>query len=285
MEFIIVTGISGAGKSKAISVFEDIGYYCVDNIPPALIGTFAQLCESNDNLHKVAIVTDSRGGSFFNELSGVLDGLDKQKFKYKILYLDASSETLVNRFKETRRKHPLIDETDGSINKAVENEKKLLEKIRERADYLIDTSHLSTSQLKQRIVSLFTDNPQDTMNTICMSFGFKYGPVSEADLMFDVRCLKNPFYIESLRYKTGLDKEVKEYVLQKPTAKELLKKLTDLIDYLIPLYLNEGKSSLVIAVGCTGGKHRSVTFAEELHKHLVEKGYISTVNHRDIDKH
>lgn len=284
MEFIIVTGISGAGKSKAISVFEDIGFYCIDNIPPALITTFAQLCESNDNLNKVAIVTDSRGGTFFNELSGVLDSLDKQNFKYKILYLDASSEVLVNRFKETRRKHPLIDENDGSINKAVENEKILLEKIRERADFIIDTSHLSTSQLKQRIVSLFTDNPRDTMNTICMSFGFKYGPAIEADLMFDVRCLPNPFYIDTLRYKTGLDSDVKEYVLQKTTAKNLLNKLIDLIDYLIPLYLNEGKSSLVIAVGCTGGKHRSVTFAEELHKHLIEKGYISTVNHRDIDK-
>lgn len=284
MEFIIVTGISGAGKSKAISVFEDIGFYCIDNIPPALITTFAQLCESNDNLNKVAIVTDSRGGTFFNELSGVLDSLDKQNFKYKILYLDASSEVLVNRFKETRRKHPLIDENDGSINKAVENEKILLEKIRERADFIIDTSHLSTSQLKQRIVSLFTDNPRDTMNTICMSFGFKYGPAIEADLMFDVRCLPNPFYIDTLRYKTGLDSDVKEYVLQKTTAKNLLNKLIDLIDYLIPLYLNEGKSSLVIAVGCTGGKHRSVTFAQELHKHLIEKGYISTVNHRDIDK-
>lgn len=285
MEFVIVTGISGAGKSKTISVFEDIGYYCVDNIPPALINNFAQLCESNDDLSKVAVVTDSRGGSFFNEISNVLDELDNQSFKYKILYLDASAEVLVNRFKETRRKHPLIDINEGSINKAVENEKKLLEKIRERADFIIDTSHLSTSQLKQRIVSIFTENPLDTMNAICMSFGFKYGPASEADLMFDVRCLPNPFYIATLRYKTGLDSEVRDYVLRNNTAKKLLKKLTDLIDYLIPLYLKEGKSSLVIAVGCTGGKHRSVTFAEKLHNHLIEKGYISTVNHRDIDKH
>lgn len=285
MEFVIVTGISGAGKSKAISTFEDIGFYCVDNIPPALIKNFAELCESNPHLQKVAVVSDSRGRSFFNELSQVLDDLDSMNKKYKILFLDATVEVLVNRFKETRRKHPLLDSCGGSVRKAIETEKEMLKSIRERSDYIIDTSRLSTSQLKERILSIFTENPTDTINAICMSFGFKYGPATEADLMFDVRCLPNPFYVEGLRYKTGLDKEVRDYVLDKPTAKELLAKLIDLIDYLVPLYLKEGKSSIVIAIGCTGGKHRSVTFAEAIHNHLVEKGYISSVNHRDIEKH
>ena len=285
MEFVIVTGLSGAGKSRAINAFEDIGFYCIDNIPPALIRNFAELCENNPNLEKVAVVTDSRGGLFFNELNKVLNDLDSQKINYKILFLDASVEVLVNRFKETRRKHPLINSCGGSVERAVEAEIDLLKNIRAKSDYIIDTSRLSTSQLKERIVSIFSENPTDTINAICMSFGFKYGPAIEADLMFDVRCLPNPFYVDELRYKTGLDNEVKRYVLDKPTASELLKKLLDLIDYLIPLYIKEGKSSLVIAIGCTGGNHRSVTFAEEIHKHLLEKGYISSVNHRDIEKH
>ncbi|MGN0174458.1 MAG: RNase adapter RapZ [Acutalibacteraceae bacterium] len=285
MEFIIVTGISGAGKSRAMMVFEDIGFYCIDNIPPALIKNFAELCKSNPNLSKVAVVCDSRGGMFFNELSKVLSDLDSQNLKYKILFLDATVEVLVNRFKETRRKHPLIDSCGGSIERAVEAEVELLKNIRERSDYIIDTSRLSTSQLKERIVSIFSDKPSDTINPICMSFGFKYGPATEADLMFDVRCLPNPFYVDELRFKTGLNDEVKNYVLEKPTATELLNKLIDLIDFLIPLYIKEGKSSIVIAIGCTGGKHRSVTFAEAIHKHLLEKGYNSSVNHRDIEKH
>lgn len=284
MEFVIVTGLSGAGKTRAINAFEDIGFYCIDNIPPALIRNFAELCKNNASLKKIAVVTDSRGGLFFNELSKVLDDLDSQRISYKILFLDATVEVLVNRFKETRRKHPLIDNCDGSIERAVQSEIDLLKSIREKSDYIIDTSRLSTSQLKERIVSIFSENPTDTINAICMSFGFKFGPATEADLMFDVRCLTNPFYIDELRYKTGLDEEVKRYVLDNPTASELLNKLIDLIDYLVPLYLKEGKSSLVIAIGCTGGKHRSVTFAEEIHKHLINKGYISTINHRDIEK-
>ena len=222
MEFVIVTGLSGAGKSKAISTFEDIGFYCVDNIPPALIKNFAELCESNPHLEKVAIVTDSRGGSFFNELTQVLSDFDKNEKKYKILFLDATVEVLVNRFKETRRKHPLLDACDGFIEKAIESEIEMLKNIRERADYIIDTSRLSTSQLKERIVSIFTENPTDTINAICMSFGFKYGPATEADLMFDVRCLPNPFYIDELRHKTGLNKEVKDYVLEKYNDSKIL---------------------------------------------------------------
>ncbi len=284
MEFIIVTGISGAGKSRTISSLEDIGYYCVDNIPPALIKNFAELCESNPHVEKAAVVTDSRGGTFFNELIEVLNDFDSMNKEYKILFLDATVEVLVNRFKETRRKHPLIDKCEGSIEKSILSEIDLLKEIRERADYIIDTSLLSTSQLKEHLVSIFSDNPTDTINSICMSFGFKYGPATEADLMFDVRCLPNPYYIDELRYKTGLDSEIKEFVLKTDTAKTLLNKIIDLIDYLVPLYLKEGKSSIVIAIGCTGGKHRSVTFSEEIHKHLINKGYISSINHRDINK-
>ena len=284
MEFIIVTGLSGAGKSRAIFALEDIGFYCVDNIPPALIKDFSDLCESNPHLQKVALVSDVRGGKFFEDLNNSLDELDKCGRDYKILFLDATLEVLVNRYKETRRKHPLLEKSGGILEKAIENEIEILQNIRGKADFIIDTSRLSTSQLKERIVSIFSENPTQTMSTICMSFGFKYGPANEADLMFDVRCLPNPFYIQKLRYKTGLDNEVKEYVLKSNTAKELLEKLIDLIDYLVPLYLKEGKSSLVIAIGCTGGKHRSVTFAEEIHKHCLSKNLNSSINHRDITK-
>ena len=284
MRFVVVTGMSGAGKTGAIRALEDLGYYCVDNIPPALIKNFAELCESNPHLEKVAVVCDSRGGTFFNELVEVLNDFDSMKKEYKILFLDATVDVLVNRFKETRRKHPLIEKCDNSVEKAILLEIDMLKDIRARADYIIDTSLLSTAQLKEHLVSIFSDNPTDTINAICMSFGFKYGPATEADLMFDVRCLPNPYYIEELRYKTGLDDEIKQFVLKNDTAKTLLNKIIDLIDYLVPLYLKEGKSSIVIAIGCTGGKHRSVTFCEEINKHLINKGYISSINHRDINK-
>lgn len=284
MDFIIVTGFSGAGKSRAINALEDIGYYCIDNIPPALIKYFAQLCIENGTLNKVAVVTDTRGMNFF---SGFIDGLNELQSSgsnYEILFLEASSDVLVNRYKETRRKHPLLDDADGSIEQAVELEKSLLTPIRARANYIIDTTLLSPAQLKERISDLFMENPAGTLNIHCMSFGFKYGPATEADLKFDVRCLPNPYYIDELRHKTGLDDEVKEYVLSNDNAKQLLAKLIDLIDFLCPLYKKEGKSQLVIAIGCTGGKHRSVTFAEEIYKHLSNQKMKVTINHRDINK-
>ncbi|MBQ2676743.1 MAG: RNase adapter RapZ [Clostridia bacterium] len=284
MNFIIVTGFSGAGKSRAVDALEDIGYYCIDNIPPALIRNFADLCVENGRLSKVAIVTDTRGGDFFEGLYGTLDDLKKLSIDYKLLFLEADDDVLCTRFKETRRKHPLMVESDGSIEKAVQMEREMLIPIRARADFIIDTSLLSPAQLKQRIASMFLENPSQSLTVHCMSFGFKYGPTTEADLMFDVRCLPNPYYVDELRHKTGLDHEVSSYVMDTEEAKGIRNRLLDLIDYLLPLYQKEGKSQLVISVGCTGGKHRSVTFAELIYKHLYQKDIRVTIHHRDIDK-
>lgn len=284
MEFIIVTGYSGAGKSHAINALEDIGYYCIDNVPSNLMKNFAELISSGSQIERVAFVTDARGSGFFG---GFMDGivqLNKSGIKYKILFLEATSEVLAHRYKETRRKHPLLDDADGSVVKAIDIEREMLSPIRGKADYIIDTSLLSTSQFKERIIEIFAENPTQILNIQCMSFGFKYGPATEADMLFDVRCLPNPFYVENLRQKTGLDKEVSDFVLSKPEADVLLNKLFDVIDYLIPLYEKEGKSQLVIAIGCTGGKHRSVTFAESIYKHLQLQNKRVGVYHRDIDK-
>lgn len=285
MEFVIITGLSGAGKSRAIDALEDIGFYCVDNMPPSLIPKFADLCyQSGGKVKRVAIVTDIRGGDFFIDLFNELDYMKSKNVRYKILFLDATDSVLVNRFKETRRRHPLGDVFNGSIEQAIKGERQILMPARERADYVIDTSLLTPQQLRQKLLGIFSKSTSEGMLIDSMSFGFKYGIPSEADLVFDVRCLPNPFYVEELKHKTGLDKEVRDYVMQSPKSEELLAKLTDLIDFLIPMYQEEGKSHLVIAVGCTGGKHRSVTFAENIYSYLSGKGYRTTVNHRDITK-
>ncbi len=285
MDFIIVTGMSGAGKSRAIDAFEDIGFYCIDNMPPKLIPKFAEIClQSEGKISRVAIVTDVRSGELFQGLFEELDLLKSQNFSYKLLFLDASEGVLMRRYKETRRRHPLLDVVKGSIEDAVKSERMLLKPARERADYIIDTTYLSAAQLKERISNIFLDNVATGMLINCMSFGFKYGAATEADLVFDVRCLPNPFYVDELKKHTGLEKSVRDYVMGWPQSDELAKKIIDLIDYLIPHYLDEGKSQLVIAFGCTGGKHRSVTFAELLYAHLSEKGNKVTVNHRDILK-
>lgn len=284
MDLLVVTGLSGAGKSRAVDALEDIGYYCVDNLPPSLMTKFADLCTaSGGHMGRIAIVTDSRGGSMF---AGVMAGLDElsHNHSYKVMFLEASTEALIRRYKETRRKHPLIAEHAGSIEEAVESERELLKPIRARADYIIDTSLLSPAQLKERITKLFLGNSSSGLTIHCMSFGFKYGSAGEADLVFDVRCLPNPYYVEELKNHTGLESCVSDYVMQYPQSKEFSKKLLDLIDFLIPLYCNEGKSQLVIAIGCTGGKHRSVTLSEILYEHLKEKGYHVSVDHRDIRK-
>lgn len=286
MDFVIVTGMSGAGKSRAMDAFEDIGFYCVDNMPPKLISKFAEICmQSEGKISRVAIVTDVRGGELFQGLFEELDILKSQDFQYRLMFLDASDGVLMRRYKETRRRHPLLDAVHGSIENAVKSERILLKPARERADYIIDTTHLSAAQLKERISNIFLDNAATGMLITCMSFGFKYGPPTEADLVFDVRCLPNPFYIDDLKNQTGLDQPVRDYVMKWPQSAELMKKITDLIDFLLPYYLDEGKSQLTIAFGCTGGKHRSVTFAEYLYKHLSELGDKVTVNHRDILKH
>ena len=285
MEFVVVTGMSGAGKSRAISAMEDIGFYCVDNIPPQLIPTFHQLCRSaKQPLSRVAVVTDIRGGDMFNTLFDSLEQLRNERMDYKILFLDAADFVLSNRFKETRRKHPLADSYMGSLEQAVKLEREVLRPVRERADFIIDTSFLSPAQLKERISSLFLGNASDALMIHCVSFGFKYGVPAESDLVFDVRCLPNPFYVEELKNLTGLDEPVRSYVMRWEQTKGVVQRLISLIDYMLPLYCDEGKSQLMISIGCTGGKHRSVTLAQLLYNHLVEAGRRASVNHRDIRK-
>ncbi|MDK2802533.1 MAG: RNase adapter RapZ [Oscillospiraceae bacterium] len=286
MELIIITGLSGSGKSIAIDALEDIGYYCVDNMPPTLISKFFHICDkTNGKIEKMAVVTDIRGGELFDGIYDELKEMDKMNVNYKILYLDSSDEVLEKRFKETRRTHPLLDKDGFSTRDAIKKEREKLLTLRAMASYIIDTSMISTSQLKQRISNIFLDNISKGMLINCMSFGFKYGFPSDADLMFDVRCLRNPYYIEELRNLTGIDKEIKDYVMVDPKADEYFNKLVDMIDFLIPLYIAEGKTQLTVAIGCTGGKHRSVTFVEKLYKHLDESNVYVSVNHRDIQRH
>ena len=285
MKFLIVTGLSGSGKSGVINVLEDIGYYCIDNIPPQLIPKFAEICIKSDKMiHNVAIVTDIRGGELFLELDEGIAYFKENGLDYKILFLDASDDVLIRRYKETRRRHPLDEQTHGNLLRAITTERQMLMSVRENADYYIDTSDLSMAQLKETLYTLFLDNPNDSMVVKVMSFGTKFGCAREADLVFDVRCLPNPFYIPELKEHTGLEECVSGYVMQFDQSKELLKKLTDLIDFLIPLYHREGKSQLVIAFGCTGGKHRSVTFAELTAAYLREKGLRVRTLHRDAEK-
>lgn len=284
MQFIIVTGMSGSGKSTAVNVLEDIGYYCIDNMPPELISKFADICAQSDGkIDKVAFVVDVRGGDLFLKLQDTVSSLKSEHINLKILFLDSSDDVIVRRYKETRRKHPLDEVSYGNIRKAIATEREILIPIKAAADYYIDTSITSTSQFRERMYSIFLEN-DDYMHIDIRSFGFKYGPLAEGDLIFDVRCLPNPFYIPELKEKTGLDTEVSSYVMKFDEAKDLCRKLTDLLDFLIPLYEKEGKAQLVVAFGCTGGKHRSVTFAEAIAKHLKNKNYKVRIAHRDIEK-
>ena len=282
MQLVIVTGMSGAGKSRAVEALEDIGFYCVDNMPPKLIPTFIQLCVDSKR-ERVALVADIRLGSEFTELFDILS--DIKDVKYKILFIDADNEVIMRRYQETRRKHPLADEFNtSSILAAIEKERETLLDARQKADYIVDTSEIMSSQFKEKIVKLFLENVASSMKIYSNSFGFKYGIPKEADLVFDVRCLPNPFYVPELKNHTGIEEPVRTFVMKFRQAKQLEKKLYDLIDFLVPLYMSEGKSQLTIAFGCTGGKHRSVVFAELLNKHLLEKGADVTVFHRDITR-
>lgn len=283
MEFLIVTGVSGAGKTRAMHTLEDIGYYCVDNLPPELIGTFRDLCEKSE-MQRAAVVTDIRGGSFFSSFEKAVDELREEGKSFKILFLDASDAVLINRYKETRRRHPFADKCAGSLSGAVQMEREQLERVRDLADYRIDTSELSPVELQNKISSLFLSRLNEVLNIHCTSFGFKKGLPREADLVFDVRFLPNPFYVEELKHKTGLDQPVYDYVMQNPIAEEFVSRLTSLVDFLVPQYVQEGKTELVIAVGCTGGHHRSVAIASYLYRHLSEAGYRVDMSHRDIHK-
>lgn len=286
MEFLIVTGLSGAGKTRTIHALEDIGFYCVDNIPTKLIYTFYDLCQksADQSMKKVAVVIDIRGENFIDGSFKIIEQLKSSNKDYRILFLDARDNILIRRFKETRRKHPLAENYNGSIQKAVQFEREVLTPIKNNADYLIDTSFLSPAQLKERLSSLFLTDSSNALMITCMSFGFKYGIPTEADLVFDVRCLPNPYYIEELKDLTGLNEPVYDYVMKWEQTQELMKRIISLIDYVLPLYCNEGKSQLVIAIGCTGGHHRSVALTQFLYNYLQNKKQNTLINHRDINK-
>lgn len=284
MQFVIVTGMSGSGKSTAIDVLEDMGYYCIDNIPPELIIKFTDLCaKSEGKIQKAAFVVDVRGGDFFLELQDTIQNLRAAHVDLKILFLESFDDVIARRYKETRRKHPLDELAGGSLTEAIRMERELLMSAKAMSDYFIDTSNYSTSEFRSRLYSIFEEDNSEHMHIEIRSFGFKYGVFAEGDLIFDVRCLPNPFYVPELKHKTGLDSEVSQYVMKFDDAKTLYNKLTDLIDFLLPLYEKEGKSQLVIAFGCTGGKHRSVAFAEAVARHLTLNGHKIRVKHRDID--
>jgi len=286
MHLLIVTGMSGSGKSSVMDVMEDIGYYCIDNIPPKLIPQFVDLCrKSETNIDKIAVAVDIRTGNMFAEIFRSWQSLkDEEDVEVKVLFIEAQDEVIIKRYKETRRKHPLDEKFNGNLHEAIEYERSQLAQLREIADYYIETSDKTSAKLKEEIKQIFLEKNTDSLIIKIMSFGFKYGVSTEADLVFDVRFMPNPYYDENLRNHTGLDKCVQEYVLKTAEAREAFKKIAELIDFLTPMYIKEGKSQLVIAFGCTGGKHRSVTFAELTSERLSAQGYRIQKYHRDITK-
>lgn len=284
MKFIIVTGVSGAGKSTAIKCLEDLGFYCVDNLPPVLIPKFVELCYSSQGkIDKAAVVIDIRGRSLFSDFLSILNQLSESGYAIDILYLEANDDVLIKRYKETRRLHPLSGE--GKIIDGIVRERELLTDIKNKATHIIDTSKLLSQQLKEEIKNIYVDGNSNSGIIIdTMSFGFKYGIPADADLVFDVRFLPNPFYIDQLKHSTGLNKDVQDYVKQWPQTEKFMEMLKNMVEYLIPHYVEEGKTQLVIAIGCTGGMHRSVTMTEMLYDFLLSKGHRTIKHHRDIDK-
>lgn len=278
MELIIVTGLSGAGKSHAIHCMEDLGYYCIDNIPPVLMDDFVTL--AGNNFNKVAFVVDIRGGLFFDDLKTGLDELEAQGITYRIMYLDASDAALVRRFKETRRNHPLAP--DGDIMSGIAREREKLSALKSRADYVIDTSDIKVAKLNSEIKRILNTEDKETFSLMIESFGFKNGMPEEADWVLDARFLPNPFYVPSLKNLTGKNKKIRDYVLGCPEAPKFAGRVTGLILDLIQSYIREGKYHLTIAVGCTGGRHRSVVMANEIARRLEENGRHCIVKHRDI---
>lgn len=282
MRFIIVTGLSGAGKTLATHCLEDMGFFCIDNLPPKLIPRFAELCyQSDGKVDKVAIVVDIRVGGFFDDLFEYLKWLEDAQYSYEILYLDASDRVLVSRYKESRRMHPMVK--DGTIVQGVCMERERLKQLKANATYIIDTSNLSPKQFREVLNELLMDNQGYKGLIISMvSFGFKHGMLLDADLVFDVRFLPNPFYINKLKKKTGKDKAVKDYIFSFPETKHFMEKLDDMLEFLIPYYVREGKTQLVVGIGCTGGMHRSVAMAEAMHNSLKSKGHSVILEHRDL---
>ncbi len=285
MQFFIISGLSGAGKSKVAAILEDLDFYCVDNMPVVLMPIFAELCLATKGRYdKVALVTDVRGRDSFDELFGALERMRTLGVDYKIIYIEASSSIILKRYKETRRRHPL--DPDGmDVAEAINREKKLLAPIRDRADYIINTSTYSISKLQRKIQDLFADkNDLRGLNVSVQSFGFKYGLPADADLVLDVRFLPNPYYVPELTHQTGLDEPVREFIFQYEETQVFMKKLTDLVGFLLPHYAEEGKPAVVIAIGCTGGHHRSVAVAEALAQFTREQGYETVCAHRDVNK-
>ena len=286
MEILIISGLSGAGKSRAASFLEDMGFYIVDNMPAAMILKFAEFCAGGSQRYdKVALVYDVRTANSPTELFDVLDVLKHSSGACSLLFLEAEPETIIKRYKETRRRHPLMQQAD-SLEKAVRTEQEMMEPLRQRADVVIDTTHLSTAQLRGELLRHFGSDTTEKggMSVTITSFGFKYGLPLEADLVFDVRFLPNPYYIPELKHQTGLDEPVRSFVFKYQQTLDFVTKTEDLLSFLLPNYLDEGKTDLVIAVGCTGGKHRSVCIAKELFEFVSKKGYAATLSHRDMGR-
>lgn len=280
MEFIVVTGLSGAGKSQAVHALEDMGYFCVENLPPDLIGKFLELLDAQQRIQQVAVAIDTRGQAFFDRVRAALTALAERGIHYRILFLEAREEVLLHRYKETRRRHPLAAE--GRVLEAIRLERRQLEEVRGWAHIVVDTSDLTPKQLRTELGRIFAAaGGENALLVQLVSFGFKHGLPLDADLVFDVRFLPNPNYVQELRHRTGLDEDVREYVLRWPIAQELLTHLATLIEFLLPQYSQEGKAQVVVAVGCTGGQHRSVVIAEELARSLRGSGRHISIEHRD----
>lgn len=288
MKFTIVTGMSGAGKSTALRVLEDIGYYCVDNLPPELVGEFVRLCtNTKKDIENIGLGIDARGQHIFehmlNEVLDEIEDLKKNQFEVNVLFLDASDATILRRYKETRRKHPLV--SGGRIEDGIAKERSLLAEIRRNSDYILDTSTILSRELREEILSIYGQGKKfHNLYVTVMSFGFKYGVPMDSDLVFDARFLPNPYYHKALREKTGADQAVNDYVMQAPETNEFLDKLYDLIRFLLPNYMKEGKNQLVISIGCTGGQHRSVTIANRIYEWLKQEQVSVNIFHRDMNK-
>ena len=284
MHIVIVTGMSGAGRTTVLKILENVGFYCVDNLPPSLIGSFAEIClDPANGINQVALGIDIRGGILFTDFFTGLADLDKLGLVYSILFLDASNDVLLNRYKETRHLHPLAK--DGLVSVGINKERAKLEEVRRKASYIVDTSYILPRQLKEKIHAIFSENAAfNRFKVNVISFGYKYGIPDESDLVFDVRFLPNPFYNDALRPQSGLDPEVREYVMRHEVSIRFMESLLNMLHMLIPHYISEGKNQLIVSIGCTGGRHRSVAIAGDLHHSITQREQAVEVYHRDIEK-